>query len=118
MAAFAVLLIHYGAYKVTPSAFVAVDFFFILSGFVLSHSYGARRDLSVGAYMGRRLTRLYPMHIAGAAIALPWLIMQFAASPLGLWSGATVIVAHLFLCALVRGAPCRVLERSTSRSFL
>src|ERR1700678_383797 len=43
-----------------------VDFFFVLSGFVICHSYGDRlssvRD--IGRFLWLRLGRLYPLHVA------------------------------------------------------
>lgn len=40
-----------------------VEFFFILSGFVLTHGYRSRRDLNFFAFMQTRWFRLYPLHI-------------------------------------------------------
>lgn len=52
----------------------AVDFFFVLSGFVIAHSAAGRLDTArdYAAFMLRRIARLYPLHIAtlGLAIAL------------------------------------------------
>ena len=44
---------------------VAVGFFFVLSGFILTHVYGAtmRRE-SVGAFYKARFARIWPLHIA------------------------------------------------------
>lgn len=49
------------------SASLAVDFFFILSGFVIAHSYGKRlrEGGSVSEYLSKRYIRLYPMFAAG-----------------------------------------------------
>jgi peptidoglycan/LPS O-acetylase OafA/YrhL len=51
--------------------YLAVDFFFCLSGVVVAHVY--ERDLlgslSVPSFMGKRLLRLYPLLFAGAALA-------------------------------------------------
>lgn len=43
-----------------------VDFFFVLSGFVIFHSYGERlsRPSDVGRFLWLRLGRLYPLHFA------------------------------------------------------
>ncbi|MEP5937106.1 MAG: acyltransferase [Erythrobacter sp.] len=44
-----------------------VDYFFVLSGFVIAHSYGERlREgaVSVGRFMALRMGRIYPLHIA------------------------------------------------------
>lgn len=48
---------------------IAVDFFFILSGFVISYAYDDRwGKMSLGGFFKRRLTRLHPMLIMGAVI--------------------------------------------------
>jgi len=43
-------------------SFVFVDFFFVLSGFVLAHGYGFREKLSFPTFFKRRFLRLYPLH--------------------------------------------------------
>ena len=43
-------------------SFVFVDFFFVLSGFVLAHGYGFREQLSFPSFFKRRFLRLYPLH--------------------------------------------------------
>ena len=52
--------------------YLAVDFFFVLSGLVLARSYEARfeKGLTFGAYMARRILRLYPAILAGLAFGL------------------------------------------------
>lgn len=51
-----------------PSAYLAVDLFFALSGFVIDHAYGGRLDggMGVRGFMRARLVRLYPLYILGA----------------------------------------------------
>jgi peptidoglycan/LPS O-acetylase OafA/YrhL len=48
-------------------AYLAVDFFFMLSGFVLSYAYDSRfnQGLTTMAFMKARLIRLYPLYILG-----------------------------------------------------
>jgi peptidoglycan/LPS O-acetylase OafA/YrhL len=48
-------------------SWIFVDYFFVLSGFVIAFSYGERiesRRISVGKFMMLRLGRIYPLHIA------------------------------------------------------
>ncbi len=42
-----------------------VDFFFVLSGFVIAHAYldRLRTGLGLGTFMVRRFARLYPLHL-------------------------------------------------------
>jgi peptidoglycan/LPS O-acetylase OafA/YrhL len=58
-----------------PVAYLAVDFFFVLSGFVLAHAYAKRlqEGLSGGRFMLARLIRLYPLYLLGSALMLPLL---------------------------------------------
>jgi len=57
------------------NSYLAVDFFFVLSGFVIAHAYGARlREATGGAsFMLRRFGRLWPLH---AGVILILLLMQ------------------------------------------
>ncbi len=49
--------------------YLAVDFFFLLSGFVIAHSYDDRwRKMTVAGFFKRRLIRLHPMIIVGMTI--------------------------------------------------
>lgn len=49
-----------------PHAYLAVDLFFVISGFIMAHVYGARvrGGLAFGGFMRRRLARLYPLYLA------------------------------------------------------
>ena len=71
IAAIFVVIYHMGAIE-SPSypfssAYLAVDLFFVLSGFVLSHAYDAplARGMPVSEFMARRFARLYPAYIFG-----------------------------------------------------
>jgi peptidoglycan/LPS O-acetylase OafA/YrhL len=76
LAALSVALLHYPAWRGWEGAenrdvwAVAVPFFFMLSGFVLSHSLHSRETSTFRAYFVRRVARLYPLHIA-TAFAMP-----------------------------------------------
>ena len=54
------------------SAALAVDLFFVLSGFVLAHAYSSRlsENLSVAEFMKARIIRLYPLYIVGIALGI------------------------------------------------
>jgi peptidoglycan/LPS O-acetylase OafA/YrhL len=55
-----------------PHSFLAVDFFFVLSGFIIAHSYHSRLEngLGLAAFMRGRLMRLYPLYLVGITIPL------------------------------------------------
>jgi peptidoglycan/LPS O-acetylase OafA/YrhL len=77
-AAAAIVIYHLG--RPNPYGFLAVDLFFVLSGFVLAHAYGSR--LGFRELMIARLLRLYPMFVAGALVGLairggsPWMLLM------------------------------------------
>ncbi len=53
-----------------PGRYLAVDFFFVLSGFVMAHVYGARlaSGLSPWAFLRLRAIRFYPLYILAAVM--------------------------------------------------
>ena len=73
IAALAVLYLHqlgFFARDFRPPPPLAVDFFFMLSGFVLAHAYGQKLDhgLSWSRYMAARIIRVYPMLFLGIVL--------------------------------------------------
>ncbi|UTU08075.1 acyltransferase [Caulobacter phage C1] len=75
VAAIAVVLYHLGLAVKMPLAhhgWVAVDFFFMLSGFIIAHAYDKKLagGLSTKAFMVARLKRLWPLHLAGMILGL------------------------------------------------
>lgn len=93
--------------------FLAVDFFLILSGFVMGYAYDDRWSvMSVKDYFKRRLIRLHPMVLVGVAIGLVVFVfqgcMKWDGSQAPLWSIIVSTLLALFLlpcplCAEVRG---------------
>jgi peptidoglycan/LPS O-acetylase OafA/YrhL len=71
IAALAVLTIHMGGIpaRLLPGAYLAVDFFFCLSGFVLAHAYG-ESALSFSSFLKARAIRLYPLYLAGLILGV------------------------------------------------
>ena len=64
--------------------FLAVDFFFCLSGFVLGYAYDERiAKMGLGAFLKARLVRLHPLVVAGAVLGL----LAFYANPFGVIPG-------------------------------
>ena len=66
------LHIHLGPFQ---RAYMAVDLFFVLSGFVLAHVYHREFDQSlslrrVGRFLWARLARIYPMHLFTTLLAV------------------------------------------------
>lgn len=79
--------------------YLAVDFFFILSGFVVGYAYDNRwgKTLTLGGFFRRRLIRLQPMVCMGAVIGA----VSFLLSGMERWDGthATLWLTFLaFVC--------------------
>jgi peptidoglycan/LPS O-acetylase OafA/YrhL len=78
LAALAILSRHYdwpvaGMMHFLPRSYLAVDLFFVLSGFVLAHAYGERlrEGFGLGRFLRARLIRLYPLYaLATVVVAL------------------------------------------------
>jgi len=59
--------------------YLAVDFFFMLSGYVMAHAYDDRWDrMTIGQFFKRRLIRLHPLIIVGMVLGA--LLFYFQAS--------------------------------------
>lgn len=88
---------------------LAVDFFFILSGFVLAHSYGERLEqgLSFAKYMRARTIRLFPMIGLGTAIGF----LSFPGIP---WGTLLVPVPGKFMYPMDRPAWSLLFEMTAS----
>lgn len=81
-AAFHVFLFHLGVMKGLTSAptwlqkfasvgYIALTFFFMLSGFILVYTY-AGRDFSLRQFWRARLARLYPVYLLSLLLAAPF----------------------------------------------
>ena len=63
--------------------YLAVDFFFILSGFVIGYAYDDRWNrMSLKGFFKRRLVRLHPMVIMGSLIGALFFYFGSAAFPM------------------------------------
>ena len=60
-----------------PYSFLAVDLFFVLSGFVLAASYEAKLQsgMTVMQFFRIRLLRLYPLYLLGSMLGVPVALM-------------------------------------------
>lgn len=85
IAAIAVLGRHLGQQLTVflPSSHLAVDLFFVLSGFVITHAYDKklRDDLGTGSFIKLRLIRLYPLYLLGTILGLALTGAQLLMNP-------------------------------------
>ena len=77
---------------------IAVDFFFILSGFVISYAYDDRwGKMSLGGFFKRRLIRLHPMLIMGAVVGM----ISFLLTGCQQWSGEVTPISWVMIALLL-----------------
>ena len=102
-----------GIIRVLNHGHIAVDFFFILSGFVISYAYDDRwKKMSTWQFFKRRLIRLHPMLVMGAIIGT----MAFAIVGFEKWDGTTApmgwvmtaMLLTIFMIPAVPGVPYEV----------
>ena len=78
--------------------YLAVDFFFILSGFVVGYAYDDRWEkMTVGDFFKRRLIRLQPMVVIGALIGA--VMFYFQGCPV--WDVSKISVTMLLVATLM-----------------
>jgi peptidoglycan/LPS O-acetylase OafA/YrhL len=91
VAAFCVVIFHFSEMVIWDYSklwighgYLAVDFFFCLSGFVLGYAYDDRiATIGLGNFLKARLIRLHPMVIFGSVLGL----IAFYANPFGITPG-------------------------------
>lgn len=78
--------------------YLMVDFFFILSGFVIAYAYDDRlgKRLSLPSFFKRRLIRLHPMVVLGAVLGAITFIIQGSVQ----WNGSHVGLSAVMLALL------------------
>lgn len=78
--------------------YLAVDFFFILSGFVVGYAYDERlgKTMKTKDFLKRRLIRLHPMVIMGAALGAVTFCIQGSTQ----WDGTEISISLVMLSML------------------
>ena len=96
-----------GLINVFNHGYMAVDFFFMLSGFVISYAYDDRwNQMSMGDFFKRRLVRLHPMIVMGAVIGLTTFLLGGGVK----WDGSVtpmsgVALAFFLTCLFIPAWP-------------
>jgi len=94
------------AFQIVNHGYLAVDFFFVLSGFVIGYAYDDRWDkMTTWGFFKRRLVRLHPMLVLGTIIGAS----VFFLSDCEVFPMASTVTWQKFLLCFVMGLlaiPC------------
>ncbi|MCM1110332.1 MAG: acyltransferase [Clostridium sp.] len=102
VAALMVIFYHFGeGFATSPvdqqinHGYLAVDFFFVLSGFVIGYAYDGRwkKGMTAGDFLLRRVIRLQPMVIVGVLLG----VVSFAIQGCEKWDGTPVSTTAIIL---------------------
>lgn len=78
--------------------YLAVDFFFMLSGFVVGYAYDDRwGTMRIKEFLKRRVIRLHPMVVMGAVIGA----VMFYTQGCSVWDVSEVTIAALFVATFI-----------------
>lgn len=98
--------------QIINHGYLAVDFFFVLSGFVIGYAYDDRwGKMSTWGFFKRRLVRLHPMVVAGTLVGASLFFFAGSAFPKTLevegWKFALCLVMGLFMIPCGTGLDIR-----------
>ena len=102
---------HISPLPLVRNAHLFVDFFFVLSGFVMTHAYLGRLSTArqAGTMIWRRLWRLWPLHLA---LLAAFVALEFASPIIAALTGAvrrSATVADPASSALMSAIPSNIL---------
>ena len=105
--------------QIVNHGYLAVDFFFVLSGFVIGYAYDDRWDkMTTWGFFKRRLTRLHPMVIAGMLVGAALFFFSSGYFPKTLevegWKFALCFVMGLLMIPCGNGLDIRGWEELNS----
>jgi peptidoglycan/LPS O-acetylase OafA/YrhL len=86
-------------FGVLPGGYLAVDFFFLLSGWVLAHAYDRRLETTMSGldFMRARLLRLYPVYLLGLLLALAQALFAGDPTALGWFALSLLFLPDLWI---------------------
>ncbi|MEO0688012.1 MAG: acyltransferase, partial [Cyanobacteria bacterium J06649_11] len=100
---------HLAPLDFIKNAYLFVDFFFVLSGFVISHAYASRLNTKsdLWQFMKLRFARLYPLHLfmlgAFVAFEVARMVIGMGTTDAPAFSGNTSISAFFSNLFLLHG---------------
>ena len=119
VASLLVIIFHLGETYCVPGeqqwlnhGYLAVDFFFVLSGFVIGYAYDDRwNKMSLGGFFKRRLTRLHPMVVVSNVIGACFFFFgasYFTSSlEIPIWKFGLCFIMGMFIIPCGRGLDIR-----------
>ena len=90
------------AFQIINHGYLAVDFFFALSGFVLGYAYDDRwkdGSLTISSFIARRLIRLQPMVLVGATFG--FLTYYYGLADISSTTVSTLVLVWVLSCLLI-----------------
>ncbi len=112
VAALSIVLFHFhqAAPGLLGGAYLAVDLFFLLSGFVITHAYERRllEGMSFTAFLRARVIRLWPLLALGCALGIGPFLMK-AHTHQRLWLAASIAPNFLLIPSPPGASPERYL---------
>jgi peptidoglycan/LPS O-acetylase OafA/YrhL len=81
-----------------PNGGLAVDLFFVMSGFIIAHAYEARLRTSLSRlrFIVLRLIRLYPLYLLGLLLGITEAVFEILFGRTQAWSVGRLVTAVLF----------------------
>ncbi len=72
------------------NSYLFVDFFFVLSGFVITHAYKdkLKNTIDFKKFISRRLSRLLPLHLFVLALFILFELLKLFIAQFGMWTSA------------------------------
>ena len=108
IAALSVVTFHFMEWVYAPEknfighGFLAVDFFFCLSGFVIGYAYDDRiAKMGVWEFFKSRIIRLHPLVILGSVLGLLAFLFDPFGGHIGLYSAGTIAITFIWSVLMV-----------------
>ena len=99
-----------GMIHILNHGYLAVDFFFLLSGFVLSYAYDGRSEMKKADFFKRRLIRLHPMLVMGDFVGMICFLIGGSQQ----WNGTQVPFYLTLLCFVLSALMLPAIPSSAS----
>src|ERR1700679_136376 len=109
-AAFLIVIFHlfnysfgfHGPWALVKHAYLAVDFFFALSGFVVAYAYDDRwMRMTTLQFFRIRLIRLHPLVLIGATVGLLGYLLDPFSKMMNRGPLSMVLLAYVTFCAII-----------------